>query len=200
MLQRRETTKYTLELKGVFVGTIKAVGDMWLNPPEPGIDRDAVWQTLAHEHIKQGTAESSEPYLGGYTLREAFGRLMLGDIWRNGQQRVEARADEQDVDSVYKFLDTGDLYWTHQTIWGMMSNRRFFVTETGLMGIGHMDTQPGEEVWVFHGGNCPFTVNPRADGRKDDYKYDFGGRCYVQGVMNGEAFEHGEETRTATIY
>ncbi|KPM38419.1 hypothetical protein AK830_g8125 [Neonectria ditissima] len=203
MLQRREDSNYTLELEGVFVGTVTAVGDVWLNPPEPGIDRDAAqrqrmrsWEALAHEHVKQGAAGSSELYPGGYTLREAFGRLMLGDILRDSSQWIESRADEEDVDSVYEFLDTGDRYWTRKTIWGMMSNQRFFVTSSGLMGIGHMDTQP--EVWVFHGGNYPFTIIPRAGGGTDEY--DFGGRCYVQGIMNGEAFERGEETRTATIY
>ncbi|KAH6997219.1 heterokaryon incompatibility protein-domain-containing protein [Ilyonectria destructans] len=204
MLRRREESRYTLELQGVFVDTIETVGEIWLNPPPPGTDQNTAqrerirsWELIAQEHLKRLTPESPETYPGGLSFHEAFGRLMLGDILRNDEQRVEARADDEDVETVYKFLEDGERYWTHRTVWGMMSNQRFFMTKTGLMGIGHMDTQPGEEVWAFHGGNFPFTVRRRDGGENE---YDFGGRCYVQGMMYGEAFERGQETQTVTIY
>ncbi|KAF7550394.1 hypothetical protein G7Z17_g5733 [Cylindrodendrum hubeiense] len=205
MLKRQGQSHYTLELEGVFVDTIETVGEVWLNPPPPGTDQDTAqrerirsWERIAQEHIKRVTPDTPETYPGGLSFHDAFGRLMLGDIWRNDEQRVEARADDEDMETVYKFLETGGRYWTHRTVWGMMSNQRFFVTKTGLMGIGHMDTQPGEEVWAFHGGNFPFTVRRREGGGENEY--DFGGRCYVQGIMYGEAFERGEETKTVTIY
>ncbi|KAH7134683.1 heterokaryon incompatibility protein-domain-containing protein [Dactylonectria estremocensis] len=201
LLKRREISRYTLELKGVFVDTIETVGEVWLSPRPPGSDYNTdqralikEWERIAKEHIQRLNPDT---YLGGLSFREAFGRLMLGNLLRNEEQRVEAPADDEDVETVYKYLERGEQYWTHRTIKGMMTNQRIFLTKTGLMGIGHINTQPGEEVWVFHGGNFPFTVNGREGGGDD---YDFGGLCYVQGIMSGEAFERGEETRTVTIY
>jgi hypothetical protein len=109
-----------------------------------------------------------------------------------------APATEEDVENAYEFVDSGDSYETNRTIQGMATNQRFFITKKGLMGIGHMDTQPGEEVWVFHGGNFPFTMNRREGGNENSY--DFGGRCYVQGIMNGEAFEGEKSTRILTLH
>ncbi|TID18500.1 HET-domain-containing protein [Venturia nashicola] len=93
---------------------------------------------LAKEHVNRGVSES-DFYPGGYTLRQAFGRLILGDLLRNGEQKVEALADEEDVESVYSFMESGKLYWTHRTIQGSMNNQRFFITKIGLIGIGHID-------------------------------------------------------------
>jgi hypothetical protein len=203
--RKREDNRYMLEVKGVFVDTIERVGQPSLFPQDGRdgqlqlrLEQLRAWELLAREHVKRGLPESSEPYPGGYTLRQAFGRLMLGDLLRDAEQNVEAPADEEDVESVYKFMDSGGRYWTYETIKGSMTNQRFFITKIGLMGIGHMDTQPGEEVWAFHGGNFPFTVIPRGSDSEDDY--DFGGRCYVQGIMNGEAFERGMNTRTLVLH
>lgn len=178
---RQEDVSHMLEVEGVFVDTIEVVGEPAIPTRDQEIDHQTrreqlrTWEALAEQHIKRGTYKSSELYPGGYTLRQAFGRLILGDLLRNGEQRVEAPADEEDVESVYEFMQSGKLYWTHQTVQGSMDNQRFFVTKTVLMGIGHMDTQPGEEVWVFHGGNFPFTIIPR-EGSNEDV-YNFGGQC-----------------------
>lgn len=204
MLIRREEARHILEVEGVLVDTIAVVGEPSISARDEDVDpqlrREQIrtWETLAREHVKRGVPESSELYPGGYTLRQAFGRLILGDLLRNNEQRVEAPADEEDVESVYNFMESGKLYWTHRTIKGSMDNQRFFVIQTGLMGIGHMETQPGEEVWVFHGGNFPFTIIPREGKAEDDY--DFGGRCYVQGIMNGEAFQPGTVARTLMLH
>ena len=205
VLSKWEETRYTLELEGVFVDTIEIVGEPSVASPDPTVnqlqlrqERVRSWEHLAKQHVKQGASDSSEPYPGGYTLREAFGRLILGDLLRNHEQAVVAPATEVDVEGAYEFVDSGYSFETNRTIQGMMSNQKFFITKKGLMGIGHMDTQLGEEVWVFHGGNFPFTVIPREGGNKDSY--DFGGRCYVQGLMNGEAFEPGENTRILELH
>jgi hypothetical protein len=202
VFSRWEESRSILELEGVFVNAIEIVGEPSLYSRESRAEelqsrlkKLRSWELLAKEHIKRGTPESSELYPGGYTLREAFGRLMLGDLMRDDEQWVDAPANEEDVESVYQSVDEGNAYCT---IRGMMNNQRFFITKTGLMGIGHMDTQPGEEVWVFHGGNFPFTLIPREGNSGNNY--DFGGRCYVQGIMNGEAFERGQNTRMTAIY
>ena len=200
------TSKHLINLEGVCVDTIEVTGEPWLNPIPQAVDRTRFmrerlcdWELLARKHVKRGASGSAEPYPGGYTLREAFGRLILGDFVRDSEQWVYKYANEADVAEVYNFMESGQTYYELQrTIRSMMNNTRFFITRTGLMGIGHMETQPGEEVWVFHGGNYPFTVIPR--GNENGTDYDFGGRCYVQGIMFGEAFSYGRETRVLTIH
>lgn len=60
------------------------------------------------------------------------------------------------------------------------------------MGLGHVESRPGDEVWIFYGGKVPFTVRPR-DGDDD---YDFVGHCGVRGIIHGEFFEkESDETR-----
>ncbi|CAM1508702.1 Fc.00g055500.m01.CDS01 [Cosmosporella sp. VM-42] len=205
VIDRRNGNRHTLELNGAFIDTIETVGEVWLHPMGPQIDEDTArrdrirdWELLTNSCVKRGIPGSSEPYPGGYTLREAFGRLMLGDLRRDGEQRPEAKVNAEDVESFYKFLYWGGRPQVWQTICGMMSNQRFFITKTGLIGLGHMDTQPGELVWAFHGGNFLFTISKRQGGSEDEY--DFGGKCYVQGFMYGEAFEREEKTQTVRIY
>lgn len=69
----------------------------------------------------------------------------------------------------------------------MTQNQKFFITESGLLGLSHLDTEPGDEVWVLNGGKVPFVLRPR--GGNGDSNYDFVGRSHVEGIMRGEIFE-----------
>ncbi|KAF7560750.1 hypothetical protein G7046_g3414 [Stylonectria norvegica] len=206
---RADEDDLTLLLKGVLVDTIDVVSERRtsLRRDEAGADRIKVEKlremiALAHKHVNRGTPASSELYPGGYTLRQAFGRLVLGDLRRDDEQRPDDRpVDDEAIEEVYRFKDTGVRNDLHMTIQGMIQNQVFFITKTGLMGMGHLDTKPGDAVVVFYGGKVPFTVAKRKGGEEE---YDFGGRCYVQGIMDGELFMEEEEvarrTRTMTIY
>ncbi|KAM5345709.1 hypothetical protein ACJ41O_011570 [Fusarium nematophilum] len=190
---RVQQERHLLPLDGVMVDTIQVVGDKLLRSraSDDSWDTDLLqhlrdWERLARQHVRKGAPDSEVLYAGDITLREAFGRLMLGDFLRDEEQWVEDGVDREDVESVYGFLESGHKPWAYGTIKGQAQNQTFFITKTGLLGTGHRDTQPGDEVWVLDGGKVPFTLTPRKDGGDDDY--DFGGRCYVQGIMNGEVF------------
>ena len=198
--------RHTIELEGMFVDTIEIIGEPWLNPIPQAVDRTPSmlerlrdWELLARSNNERGDPDSTEFYQGGYPFREAFGRLILGDLLRDSEQWVDRPANETDVEKVYEFMESGETDWlVARTIRGMMNNARLFITKTGLMGIGHKNTQRGEEVWILYGGNVPFTITPRES--KHGNNYDFGGRCYVQGIMGGEAFSYGSETRIITLH
>lgn len=69
------------------------------------------------------------------------------------------------------------------------------------MGIGHLDTKFGDELWVFEGGNYPFTIRPKEEGGEDDFK--FVGCCNIQGIMDGEVYDDetaDELTRTIHLH
>jgi hypothetical protein len=60
-------------------------------------------------------------------------------------------------------------------------DRRFFITKSGLMGIGPDNMKEGDVVTVLFGGNVPYLLRPVDAGFK------FLGECYVPGLMEGEA-------------
>ena len=106
-------------------------------------------------------------------------------------------ATPEDVASVLGFLSSGKLsgeLW--RTVFGMTRNQTFFVTRGGLLGLGHLDTKPGDQVWILRGGRVPFTL--RAQNRDKErlsdsieHNYTLVGRTYVQGIMQGEALRSG---------
>jgi len=77
------------------------------------------------------------------------------------------------------------------------TNRRFFLTEQGYMGLGPTNMQIGDAVYVLCGGNTPFLL--RSAGAK--FVPDVGqrecqilvGDCYVHGIMDGEAMDTEKE-------
>ncbi|KAK6365586.1 hypothetical protein LTR81_028043 [Elasticomyces elasticus] len=69
-------------------------------------------------------------------------------------------------------------------------NRRFFLTETGRMGLGPARIHPNASVYLIHGLKTPFVVDDRSEG---DLLY---GECFVHGLMYGEV---SRSTETSTL-
>lgn len=89
------------------------------------------------------------------------------------------------------------MIWPREDIlYSQICNQTFFVTQGGMLGMGHLDIEAGDEVWIFDGGNVPFIVRKR----NEPSTFDFVGRCYVQGIMHGEAFkDQNIEIRRRTV-
>lgn len=136
----------------------------------------------------------------------AFARLILGDLVRNDNVDIERHATEQDIQQVVDYLSTAEEididYELQRTAAGTIRNQTFFVTQMGYIGLGHRETQIGDEVWIFPGCNVPLTIRSRGEeqqqrdqntpqygGEADKVVVhrDFVGPCYVQGIMQGEA-------------
>lgn len=67
--------------------------------------------------------------------------------------------------------------------------RRFGITERGLLGVVPSDCKPGDKVFVLRGGAVPLVLrpvgtDPAADGRNQ--KYQLIGDAHIRGVMYGE--------------
>ncbi|KAK6837922.1 heterokaryon incompatibility protein-domain-containing protein [Apiospora arundinis] len=212
---RAQLGQNKLTLTGLYIDTIEAVGERQENGqdnPLPiaetlrswhqfaGLDRQQQDMTAALNHLKisDDVPEKSNYPGGRYGRNEAFARLALGDVVRDGQQVPMRTADEGDVQSVGRLLLDGVVEEGEQedvpgaiwdTVRDVLLNQRVFSTAKGLLGCGHLDTQPGDQVWVFRGGRVPFVVRPRdddANGEKKESDYTFVGECYVQGIMQGE--------------
>ena len=68
-------------------------------------------------------------------------------------------------------------------IWRACKLRRFFVTESGHMGIGPPTMATGDSVVILYGGYTPFILRAQGD------EYRFIGESYVHGMMQGEAVD-----------
>jgi hypothetical protein len=67
------------------------------------------------------------------------------------------------------------------TMRNIMRQRRLFVTKNGHVGIGPVNAQPHDIVFIISGCNFPITLRPRDD------KFAVVGEAYIHGYMNGEA-------------
>ncbi|KAJ4303168.1 hypothetical protein N0V90_002061 [Kalmusia sp. IMI 367209] len=189
----------TLTLTGVLIDTIVRVQDGYKTKEFGPLNFPAT-EALLHEWyaIALGSTfnSSQQPSVSisndtyprnAYTRSEAFAKVALGDVIRGVNQVPARRANNNDIQDIWKLMrgQGGAVkHETRRTVYGMMNNHNLFVTEIGLMGSGHVDTQIGDEVWVFKGGNVPFVVRPRIG--KGEHGYSFVGQCFVQGIMRGE--------------
>ncbi|KAG9192732.1 hypothetical protein G6011_11466 [Alternaria panax] len=67
------------------------------------------------------------------------------------------------------------------TMRNIMRKRRLFITKNGYTGIGSVDAQPHDMVFIISGCNFPITLRPREN------KFAVIGEAYIHGYMNGEA-------------
>ncbi|RFU32262.1 hypothetical protein B7463_g4088, partial [Scytalidium lignicola] len=201
-----EKSKMTLPLNGILVDKIRLVQEPLYAPSREISDQKLVdmlrkWEAIANN---QGASMATETGLDPSTFPqgparpEAFSRLLLGDFARNYEDWVVGRATAEDIRHVLDFVNSGRRppNAVRQTIWRMVNDSSFFITEGGAIGLGDRDTKPGDQVWIFYGGRMPFTVRPMQDDNQVDY--DFMGRCYVDGIMFDEwtmAARHSQRNR-----
>ena len=74
-------------------------------------------------------------------------------------------------------------------------NRRFFVTNTGMMGLGSQIVKSNDVVAILYGCRWPVILRPRGE------RYEVIGVCYVQGIMFGEAVrEHKADGKEDQVF
>ncbi|TGO32513.1 hypothetical protein BHYA_0311g00120 [Botrytis hyacinthi] len=165
-----------LELEGIMIDTVDVLASVRLTKGSFETIPDVLisqmlrdWMDLARSHSRTGSFSN-----------EAFHRLVIGDAMRDGQQMFKRRPNADDLRQMADFVRDGtrDNQWLDEKIMcAQMQNQKLFVTKGGLMGLGHLDTEPGDEVWVFDGGKFPLLV--KRQERENVYDYDFVGCCYV---------------------
>jgi hypothetical protein len=81
----------------------------------------------------------------------------------------------------WSLLSSPDSGRFHEAFVQTCMDRRFFVSRSGLMGIGPDTMKEGDLIVVLFGGKVPYVIRPVDGG------YKFLGECYVPGLMDGEA-------------
>ncbi|KAK8030064.1 heterokaryon incompatibility protein [Apiospora rasikravindrae] len=196
-----EYTGGHLQLSGVVVDVVDVVGDA-ISPTgctDGPLDLRGKmmswWNLYCHDeyqHLLAGFPRTTSTNCSKY---EEFCRLILGDTLEDSYERPAKPATIADRQNVSSYLGTGeenDIMRKH--VKQQVRNRRFFITKKGLLGLGHLETLPGDEVWVFNHGQVPFTLHPNGtpaagSASPNSEEYDFVGHCYVQGIMKGLGFE-----------
>jgi hypothetical protein len=86
------------------------------------------------------------------------------------------------VDEIFSFIPP----WT--------TGRKAFVTQTGFLGLGPAEVEPGDVVCILFGGNLPYMMRPLGLD-----EFIFLGPSYVHGIMYGEAYHEVDQTQQETF-
>ena len=62
-----------------------------------------------------------------------------------------------------------------------LNKKAFIVTERGFLGMAPKMAREGDAVCILQGGHVPFVARPKGEGY-----WEFVGKCYVHGIMNGK--------------
>lgn len=176
-----------LGLSGVMVDTVEATGaGFLLGSQTPALEEIAkvlrTWMEMA-----RAFQESHNGPLDGENFDEAFYRVLVGDAIRDSNQDVERRPNQRDLAAVSEFVKTGSgLINGLPFLPEYVGNQTFFITKGGMMGMGHRDTEPGDEIWIFDGGAMPFAIRPRKGPKPTQFA--FVGCCYAYNIMRGEGY------------
>jgi hypothetical protein len=116
--------------------------------------------------------------------------------------RKAAVLDDRQLTLILQSTDNARFQCFHQSVRGAISNRRFFVTREGYLGLGPNALQVGDEVYVINGSNVPFVLRKSDRSNLDRQPEDKSqtilfpmfrliGDCYVHNFMDGEACHNG---------
>ncbi|KAI4268354.1 MAG: hypothetical protein L6R38_007871 [Xanthoria sp. 2 TBL-2021] len=88
--------------------------------------------------------------------------------------------------------------------YNMRKRQRLFMTSHRQLGSGRPSTREGDCLFVVKGSQCPLLLRPLHDsaiknGQQDFPSYHFVGRCYVHGIMDGEAVDANTEWQTIRL-
>ncbi|KAK6225294.1 hypothetical protein QIS74_01341 [Colletotrichum tabaci] len=195
-----------LGVSGVMVDTVQIISPQRSTAPESDArisENLRAWYKLAASRQPGGVSAATRP-----EFDEQFCRLVVADILEprdeDDPESQSRMPNAEDLENAWRFVEEGiqgpgELWIKESHMPSQLCNQIFFVTASGMMGMGPWDTLPGDEVWVFDGGNYPFTIRPRHE-RGSKGEFDFVGCCYIQGIMFGEWFQKQEELSTQRIY
>lgn len=183
---------HVLGVSGVKVDKVQIISPEQCTEPDSDLQVSKKlqnWYQLAARNRLKGHSASDTS-----GIKEEFCRLVVGDILE--ARHNEARSlmpTEEVLEHAWRFVtearrNPGEIWIKRWHMPSQLFYQVFFLTASGLMGLGPWDTRVGDEVWIFNGGNNPFMIRRRhqCDGRNE---FDFVGCAYVQGIMFGEWYQ-----------
>ncbi|KAJ4353554.1 uncharacterized protein N0V89_005284 [Didymosphaeria variabile] len=207
VLASEESKPGILRILAAPVDSILAVGGAWeeANGALDGHFRDMLWV----EELER-LAEKSEGVYSEAAKKEALWRTPIADrglprmtyIWfpratteAMGHDVLMGRfpLDKINEQSRGFYYQKSRAYQKILRAFG--KDRRFFITQTGFLGLGPDPAEPGDEVYIIQGASTPFVLRPTEDSRS----YKIIGEAYVHGVMDGEFMQKRPEMTTIDL-
>jgi hypothetical protein len=124
------------------------------------------WDSIAEVCDADITATSNDEFVDQiceFILRSKF---ISSRRRRRELTRREHATDSQDTSMLMATLTGGGRIWYDEyapTMRNVMRQRRLFITKNGRIGIGPVDAQPHDVVFIISGCNFPITLRPRED-------------------------------------
>ncbi|KAM0350539.1 hypothetical protein ACHAPU_003022 [Fusarium lateritium] len=177
-------------LKGIIVDTVClvdegiAVDEKVMLPNEDFVRVIERRQNILKDFVER----SSDNLVSDRDRKNAFWRTMLGDAITY-DERVTRRAVPEDEDLFDQFLNGCEWNDAAESLRSMVLNQSFFITKSGLLGIGPPHIRNGDVVCVLLGGRVPFILRPVEGDTKgfgDQEGFSFVGDSYVHSIMDGE--------------
>jgi hypothetical protein len=156
-------------------------------------DRCAIAQTMGHDELYPPTQEDVEIvwlrtisaglFPDGTQLETFFAKARYPQYVRwHLADKISSSPPREVVDEIFSFIPP----WT--------TGRKAFVTQTGFLGLGPAEVEPGDVVCILFGGNLPYMMRPLGLD-----EFIFLGPCYVHGIMYGEAYHGIDRTQQETF-
>lgn len=184
----------SITLSGVYVDTIRYVGERWssFRRPDDGTAETCgrFWEHLG-KHNEMWIAQCQTEFtLTRRELQNMMFRALvadMSDIHGSFRDQTPLRwTDTCGFETLYEqmYHDGSPDPPTLKSYFGIVEqlDRPSLVTSQWSVGIGAINMQPNDQVWVILGAAVPFILRPKGDG-----SYEFVGDAYVHGKMDGEA-------------
>ncbi|KAH7333201.1 heterokaryon incompatibility protein-domain-containing protein [Rhexocercosporidium sp. MPI-PUGE-AT-0058] len=177
-------------------------------------DEEHIWTS---DHDQAGCPSSRElqnpsQYVGGGTTSNALWRTLISDHVLSDNYRCWDRAKESNehgfwdlwtktrrvrmsayIASVSK---TAELHF-YIVFNYATSSRSFLTTRKGYIGTGPDATRSGDEIHLVAGSNWPLVLRKISDATASSpARYRCLGKCYIHGIMDGEAADNFEKRAT----
>jgi hypothetical protein len=159
-----------------------------------------------HEFVSQHFGSTKKTYITGGDVLEAYNRTICADRARSGQRAVKGQRGfeaiwikAEDIPRTFRagipftFQDALDIdpevlrrQWIEDSLQAISlraMRRKLFITEQGLIGLGPISAEKGDDVTIVLGCNVPVIL------RQDKDQWRFIGESFVCGIMDGEIVE-----------
>jgi hypothetical protein len=193
----------TLRVSGIWVDTIASVG----TPMQD--DNELISIILEWYRMAMAGDPAPRPYKDGpETIFEAFDRTITADTEVDGRQLRQQHGffylfremacynagliAPSELDENMAAMSTR-LNNAMRAVQLRALRRRFFVTSSGMFGLGPMDTQVDDVIFVLLGCSVPVVL------RQKGQDWTFVGETFVAGIMDGETAHPGAPVERVTI-
>ncbi|KAL2207871.1 hypothetical protein CC79DRAFT_1333672, partial [Sarocladium strictum] len=179
-----------IELTGCQIDRIIAVGRPYFVSEQPPVFD---WQ----DTMTRQCSIFGEHYPLGGTYESAFWTTIMAGAIPDQNTGGHRRATSDDNAEIQRTWHKRNI--AERSLW---LDTVFFVTERGFIGLGSLDTEARDYVFVLDGGRMPFILRGEGahsgDPSFSEGWFSYVGRAYVHAIMDGEV-SNGKWERTSVV-